>query len=60
MWSREVVDAPCLEVFNTRLDGTLSDLVGEVSLPMAVRSEINLTYKVANLYQDSDFISDPP
>ncbi|PKU32181.1 hypothetical protein llap_17513 [Limosa lapponica baueri] len=33
---REVVDAPSLEVYETRLDGALSNLVWwEVSLPMA-------------------------
>ena len=33
---REVVDAPSLEAFKARLDGTLSNLVyREVSLPIA-------------------------
>ena len=33
---REVVDAPSLQVFKARLDGTLSNLIyWEVSLPMA-------------------------
>ena len=39
LWNRlpsEVVDAPSLEMFNTRLDEVLSSLVSrEVSLPIA-------------------------
>ncbi|PKU34267.1 hypothetical protein llap_15428 [Limosa lapponica baueri] len=39
---REVVDAPSLEVFKTRLDGALSNLVWwEVSLPMAGGLELD-------------------
>jgi len=33
---REALNAPCMEVFKARLDGTLSNLVWwKVSLPMA-------------------------
>ena len=39
---REVVDAPCLEVFKAGLDETLSNLVSwKVSLPMAGRVELD-------------------
>jgi len=39
---REAVDAPSLEVFNTRLDGALSNLFWwEVSLPMAAGLELD-------------------
>jgi len=39
---REVVDAPSLEIFNTRLDGALSNLVWwKMSLPMAGELELD-------------------
>ena len=50
---REAVDAPSLEVFKVRLDGTLDSLIWWVeTLPMAGKSELD---DIKNLFQPKPF-----